>query len=213
MPDAPGPDRRFFDIWSLFYDVPLVQRLTYRPIHDEVLRLLRTTGPSRILDVGCGTGLLAARIHDELPRAHVVGCDFSPGMLRQAASRKRAIAWTQCDAQCLPFRDASFDAIVSTEAFHWFPDQQRALSEFHRVLSPNGRLHVALINVPFAAASELLRAASRLLGEPFYWPTRYHMRRMLETAGFRVEAQRRIYRIPAGLALPPILTTAVKEVA
>jgi ubiquinone/menaquinone biosynthesis C-methylase UbiE len=211
MADTRGPDRRFFDIWSLFYDVPLVQRLTYRPIHEEVLRLLRTTAPDRVLDVGCGTGLLAARIHEELPRARVVGCDFSPGMLRQAAARTRAVAWTRCDAQGLPFRDASFDAIVSTEAFHWFPDQQRALSEFHRVLAPQGRLHVALINVPFAAASQLLRAASRLLGEPFYWPTRHHMRRMVETAGFRVQAQRRIYRIPAGLSLPPILTTATKE--
>jgi ubiquinone/menaquinone biosynthesis C-methylase UbiE len=134
-------------------------------------------------------------------------------MLRKAAAHTRAVAWTQCDAQRLAFRDASFDAIVSTEAFHWFPDQKRALSEFYRVLAPQGRLHVAVINTPFAAASEFLSAGSRLLGEPLYWPTRQHMRRMVEMAGFRVEAQRRIYRIPAGLALPPILTTAIKEAA
>lgn len=211
MPDAPGPDRRLFDLWSLFYDVPLVQRLTYRPIHEEVLRLLRATAPQHVLDVGCGTGLLTARIHGELPQGRVVGCDFSGGMLRHAAARTRAVAWTRGDAQRLPFRDASFDAIVSTEAFHWFPDQARALAEFHRVLAPKGRLHVALINTPFAAASELLRVGSRLLGEPFYWPTRQDMRRMVEAAGFRIEAQRRIYRIPAGLVLPPVLTTANKE--
>lgn len=211
MADAPGPDRRFFDLWSLFYDVPLVQRLTYRPIHDEVLRLLRATAPHRVLDVGCGTGLLTSRIHRELPEVRVTGCDFSGGMLRHAAARTRAITWTRGDAQRLPFRDASFDAIVSTEAFHWFPDQERALLEFHRVLAPKGRLHVALIHTPFAAASELLRAGSRVLGEPLYWPTREHMRRMVEAAGFHIEAQRRIYRIPAGLALPPVLTTARKE--
>jgi ubiquinone/menaquinone biosynthesis C-methylase UbiE len=213
VPDAPGPDRRLFDLWSLFYDVPLVQRLTYRPIHEEVLRLLRATPPHRILDVGCGTGLLPARIHSELPRVSVVGCDFSGGMLRHAAARTRAVAWTRGDAQRLPFRDASFDAIVSTEAFHWFPDQERALAEFQRVLAPKGRLHLALINTPFAVASELLRAGSRLLGEPLYWPTRQHMRRMVEAAGFRIETQRRIYRIPAGLALPPVLTTAIREAA
>jgi ubiquinone/menaquinone biosynthesis C-methylase UbiE len=208
---AQGPDRRLFDLWSLFYDVPLVQRLTYRPIHDAVLRLLRATPPQRIVDVGCGTGLLTARIHEELPQVRVVGCDFSGGMLRHAAAHAPAIAWIRGDAQRLPLRDASFDAIVSTEAFHWFPDQKGALAEFHRVLAPNGRLHVALINTPFAAASELLRAGSRLVGEPFYWPTRQHMRRMVEAAGFRIEAQRRVHRIPAGLALPPVLTTATKE--
>lgn len=211
MPNAPGPDRRFFDLWSLFYDVPLVQRLTYRPIHEEVLRLLRATAPHRVLDVGCGTGLLTARIHSELSQVRVVGCDFSGGMLRHAAAHTRAVAWTRGDAQRLPFREASFDAIVTTEAFHWFPDQERALAEFYRVLAPKGRLHVALINTPFEAASELLRVGSRLLGEPFYWPTRQGMRRRVEAAGFRIESQRRIYRIPAGLVLPPILTTASKE--
>jgi SAM-dependent methyltransferase len=211
VPDAPGPDRRFFDLWSLFYDAPLVQRLTYRPIHEKVLRLLRATAPHRILDVGCGTGLLTARIHRELPQARVVGCDFSDGMLRHAAARTRAVAWTRGDAQRLPLRDASFDAIVSTEAFHWFPDQEGALAEFYRVVAPKGRLHVALIHPSFATTSELLRAGSRLVGEPLYWPTRRRMRGMVEAAGFRVEAQRRIYRIPAGLVLPPVLTTAVKE--
>jgi ubiquinone/menaquinone biosynthesis C-methylase UbiE len=211
MPAAPEPDRRFFDVWSLFYDAPLVQRLTYQPVHDAVLRLLRATAPERILDVGCGTGILTTRIRNELPQVRVVGCDFSGGMLRHAAAHTPAITWTRGDAQRLPLRDASFDAIVSTEAFHWFPDQERALAEFHRVLAPKGRLHVALVNTPFAAASDLLHAGSRLLGEPLYWPTRQHMRRMVESAGFRVEAQRRLYRIPFGLALPPVLTTAIKE--
>jgi len=211
MADAPGPDRRLFDLWSLFYDAPLVQRLTYRPIHDEVLRLLRATSPQRVLDMGCGTGLLTDRIRGELPDALVVGCDFSGGMLRHAAERTRAVWWTRGDAHRLPLRDASFDVIVSTEAFHWFPDQQRALAEFYRVLAPKGRLHVALVNTPSVAASELIRMGSRLFGEPFYWPTRQRMRRMVEAAGFRIEAQRRIYRIPAGLLLPPVLTTAIKE--
>jgi ubiquinone/menaquinone biosynthesis C-methylase UbiE len=211
VPEATGPDRRLFDLWSLFYDLPVVQRLTYRPIHEEVLRLLRATAPRRILDVGCGTGLLTARIQRQMPQAWVVGCDFSDGMLRHAAAHTRAVAWTRGDAQRLPFRNESFDAIVSTEAFHWFPDQARALAEFHRVLASKGRVHVALINTPFAAASEILRIGSRLLGEPFYWPTRQRMRHMTEAAGLRVEAQRRIYRIPAGLALPPFVTTAIKD--
>jgi len=52
---APGPDRRFLDLWSLFYDLPLVQRLTCRPVHDQVLSFLHATSPHRVLDVGCRT--------------------------------------------------------------------------------------------------------------------------------------------------------------
>jgi hypothetical protein len=51
---------------------------------------------------------------------------------------------------------------------------------------------------------------SRLLGEPLYWPTRKRMRKQVEAAGFRVERQRRIFRIPASLAFPAILTIALR---
>jgi ubiquinone/menaquinone biosynthesis C-methylase UbiE len=205
-----GPSRGFFDLWSMFYDLPLVQRLTYRPVQDAVVTALRVTAPGRVIDVGCGTGLLTARLVHELPAATVVGCDFSHGMLVQARARAEAVAWVQGDAQRLPFRDASADAIVSTEAFHWFPDQRRALDEFFRVLVPGGRLLVALVNTPNEAVRTLVRMGSRIVGQPFDWPTRDEMRALCESAGFRVDGQRRVFRIPAGLTLPPVLTLAVR---
>jgi ubiquinone/menaquinone biosynthesis C-methylase UbiE len=201
-----GPSRWFFDVWSLFYDAPLVQRLTYRPVQDAVVDALRSVRPCRILDVGCGTGLLATRLHRELNDAARVGCDFSHGMLVHARGHGEPVSWVQGDAQRLPFRDASVDAIVSTEAFHWFPDQQRALAEFFRVLVPGGRLMVALVNTPNDAVRALFRMGSRAIGQPFDWPTRDEMRARFEGAGFLVEAQRPVFRIPAGLLLPPVLT-------
>jgi len=206
--DPPGPKPWFFDTWALFYDLPLVQRLTYRPVQDAVLGALRRTRPRRVLDVGCGTGLFASRLGRELAGATVVGCDFSHGMLRQAAAHARDAPWVQGNALHLPFRDASFDAVVCTEAFHWFPDQRLALAEFFRVLVPGGRALVALVNPPLAAVSAAMRAASRLVGEPFYWPTRAEMRRQVESVGFHVEAQRWVFRVPAGFLLPPVLTLA-----
>jgi ubiquinone/menaquinone biosynthesis C-methylase UbiE len=203
-----GPDRWFFDVWSRFYDAPLVQRLTYRPEHDAVLRGLRHGGGRRILDVACGTGLLAARIRRELPAASVVGVDFSRGMLAQAAAHQRVVAVAQGSALDLPFRDASFDAVVSTEAFHWFPDQPRALAEFLRVLAPQGRLLVSLVNPPLEAMSRAGSRLSRLVGEPAHWPTRGRMRALVEGAGFRVESQRIVLRVPATLILPSVLTIA-----
>jgi ubiquinone/menaquinone biosynthesis C-methylase UbiE len=207
---ANGPARWFFDVWSVFYDQPLVQRLTYRPVQDAVADVLRTLRACRILDVGCGTGLLTARLARELQGAQVVGCDFSHGMLQQAARHAPHLPWIQGDAVRLPFRDASFDALVSTEAFHWFPDQGAAVAEFFRVLTPGGSALVALVNTPNETVRAAFRAGSQLLGQPFDWPTTQRMRALFEGVGFGVETQRRLWRLPAGLLLPPVLTVAVR---
>jgi len=205
----PRANRWFFDAWSRIYDLPPVQMATYRPVHNAVLGALRERRCRRLLDLGCGTGLFAARLRRELPALRVVGCDFSAGMLRQAHARSDAVPWVQGDAGRLPFRDGAFDAIVSTEAFHWFPDQKAALAECWRVLAPGGRLLLALVNTPVALVSDVMHLGSRLVGEPFYWPTVSEMRARVESAGFQVEQQRRIFRLP-GFLLPPVLTCAVR---
>ena len=216
MADPRGAKPRFFDLWSYVYDAPWVQRLTYRPLHDAVLAALPETRQPRVLDVGCGTGQLCNRLRHALPGAPIVGCDFSGGMLRHAAARSPGsarIGWVRSDAQALPFRDGSFDVLVSTEAFHWFPDQQRALAEFYRVLAPEGRLLLALMNAPVEWLTRMGHAGSQLLGEPAIWPTRQRLREQAEHAGFRVERQSRVYRIPLGVTLPPTLMLAVRPSA
>lgn len=205
-----GAQPWFFDAWSAFYDLPLVQWATYWPVHDAIVAALRGRATRRILDVGCGTGQLSARLRRERPEAWVTGCDFSAGMLGQAAARTRTVDWVRGDACRLPFRDRSFEAVVSTEAFHWFPDQQRATEELFRVLAPGGIALVALVNTPARLISEGIHAASRIAGEPFYWPTSAEMRARFERAGFAVSAQTRIFRVPGGLLLPPVLTCAVR---
>ena len=214
--DGPGagPTRGFFDAWSRVYDFPLVQLATYRPVHDAVLRTLAAEPCARVLDVGCGTGRLAARLIDTPGVRSVVGCDFSAGMLAHAAERLRAasagstrVALVRGDATRLPFADGSFDAAVSTEAFHWFPDQGAALRELGRVLRPNGRLLLALVSPPFEIVADVVEIGMRLVGQPLWWTTPSRLRAQVESAGFRVERQRRIFRIP-GFLLPPMLTVA-----
>ncbi|MGH7895489.1 MAG: class I SAM-dependent methyltransferase, partial [Candidatus Binatia bacterium] len=94
--------------------------------------------------------------------------------------------------------------------FHWFPDKRRALGEFFRVLAPGGRLLVALVNTPNEVVRTAFRIGSSAIGQPFDWPTRVEMRAMFERAGLRVETQRRVYRIPAGMLLPPVMTVGVR---
>jgi ubiquinone/menaquinone biosynthesis C-methylase UbiE len=204
-----GVRQSFFDLWSRFYDVGVVQRAIYRPVHETVLKELRWPPATRVVDVGCGTGILTSRLRTELDAAVVAGCDFSFGMLEQAAERTRSIAWMQGDALRLPLRAASADAIVCTEAFHWFPDHDAALHEFLRVLVPGGRLLVALVNVRAGATSRVAAASSQVLGTPAYWPTRDEMRQRVEAAGFEVRSQRRVVRI-AGLLIPTVMTVGVK---
>jgi hypothetical protein len=87
---------------------------------------------------------------------------------------------------------------------------RRSGAEFFRVLKPGGRLLVSLINPPFEVMSKITRRGSRMMGQPLFWPTRSRMRRQTQAAGFRVESQRKVFRVPAGMILPSVLTVAVR---
>ena len=175
-------------------------------MHEAVLHELRAEEPGRLLDIGCGTGILAARVKAQFPEALVVGCDYSAGMLQQAARRTRRVAWLRGDALRLAVGDESVDTIVSTESFHWFPDHDAVLREFRRILTPGGRLLLALVTPRLSTTSEALR---RSLSEAGHWPTRQELRARLDDAGLEVRRRQRIFRI-AGLVVPTYLTVATK---
>lgn len=209
----PGPVRRLFDVWSRFYDLPVLSALTYGRAHSPVVAALRKLEPSRdVLDVGCGTGVLAHRLAREFADVRVTGCDLSRQMLRRARTRDRTPSWIQGDALHLPFRDGCFDAAVCTAAFHWFPDQRKALRELRRVLRPGpaSRLFIVLVHPRFAALGDAIRLALRATGQPSFWPTTERLRRDIESSGLHVERQERIPGIPTPPLLPAILTVAVR---
>ena len=95
--------------------------------------------PARVLDVGTGTGKLAAAIVQHHPRAHVVGVDFSEPMLRAS---NEAVAFAAGDALKLPFPDASFDAVVSAFLLRNVADVEQGIAEQVRVLRRGGRIVV-----------------------------------------------------------------------
>lgn len=95
----------------------------------------------RVLDVGCGTGALLAAIRDAAPGATALGVDLAPEMLAAArATLGPGAPLAAADAARLPFRTASFDAVVSSSSFHYWPDPAAGLAELRRVLRPGGRL-------------------------------------------------------------------------
>jgi SAM-dependent methyltransferase len=99
----------------------------------------------RVLDVGCGTGVVAREAARRVgAEGRVVGLDLNPRMLAVARRVAPEIEWRQGDAAELPFEDGAFDVVASQYAFMFFPDPVRALREMWRVLAPRGRLAVAV---------------------------------------------------------------------
>ena len=135
--------KREFDSWSNGYDRNLLQWIFFGPSHRMLLEEIDNSH-ERILDVGCGTGIFAAKALQHFPDAQVWGMDLSDGMLRQCRARCEAaegrLHLVQGDSQRLPFADDSFDVITCTHSFHHYPKQQKAVSEMHRVLRPGGKL-------------------------------------------------------------------------
>lgn len=121
-----------------------------------------------VLDVGCGTGVLAREALERVgPDGSVVGLDRNPGMLAVAGEREPAVAWREGRAEELPFEDASFDAVTCQFSLMFFEDSAAALSEMWRVTRPGGRVAVAVwdsldATPGYAAMAELLR---RLFGD------------------------------------------------
>ncbi len=113
---------------------------------DFTLGHLALNTGDRVLDVGCGPGLLALQMADIVgPEGSVVGLDPSADMRAIAESRCEDKSWVSIvdgDAVALPGDDGSFDAVVSTQVYEFVPDIEKALGEAHRVLKPGGRLAI-----------------------------------------------------------------------
>lgn len=136
-----------FTRWSESYDRSVLQWLLFGPSHRSIIGRIRAhwgDRPLTVLDVGCGTGLFAARIRAALPQARVWGIDLVSGMLTKGADRWRRLAEhvapVQGDSERLPFAADSFDIVTCANSFHHYPHQDRAIAEMHRVLRPGGRL-------------------------------------------------------------------------
>ena len=93
----------------------------------------------RVLDVACGTGVLARVAADRVGASgSVVGLDLNPAMLDVAARVRPDIVWREGDVSELPFEAESFDAVVCQSAVFFFPDVDQAFAEMARVVRRGG---------------------------------------------------------------------------
>lgn len=167
----------------------------FREWVEPVLDAARVGPGQRVVDVACGTGVLARGARERVGTSgSVVGIDVDPGMLAVAREIDPSIEWRQGEAEKLPFDDASFDAVVSQFGLMFFSDRSGAAREMFRVLQENGRTAAAvwddLANQPaYATEVELLdaiagKAAGDALRAPFALGDAHEACAIFEAAGF-----------------------------
>ena len=154
----------------------------------------------RVLDLGCGTGIVArtaaARVGAD---GRVVAVDVNPAMLEHArgvaAAEGVSVEWHEADASAIPAADASFDAALAQQVLQFLDDPAGALAEMARVLVPGGRLGLSVLRgiehspgyVCLADALERHAGpdAATMMRSPFAWPGSDRLRAAVEGAGFR----------------------------
>ena len=161
---------RTLDHAALVYDFcePILLLGKQAEYDRHLMALLELRDSDRVLDLGCGTGVLTRMIADRLDAAaggESVGIDAA-GKMIAVARKKRGTANCRFEvmaAEDLAFEDAAFDAVVSSLFFHHvqLDLKQRALAEAYRVLKPGGRLVIADMHVPTTWMGALVSHVSR----------------------------------------------------
>lgn len=111
---------------------------------DRVLDVAGLAAGDDVLDVGCGTGIVARAAARRLDGSgSVTGIDLNDGMLAVARRAPERVTWHHGPAEHLPFRSRSFDRVVSQFALMFFTDQTAAIAEMARVTRPGGTITIA----------------------------------------------------------------------
>jgi ubiquinone/menaquinone biosynthesis C-methylase UbiE len=178
------------------YIVPTV----FEPLARLLLSKTDLTVGQSVLDVACGTGIVA-RLAKKIvgTSGKVTGVDFSAGMLEVARNRADAegmpIEWHLADATSLPLQDSVIDIVFCQQGLQFFPDKLAAAAEMHRVLRAKGRLWLAVWqSVEFSPINLAIKeVVERHLGPdiaaatlgPFKFSDADELRLLMSGAGFQ----------------------------
>jgi SAM-dependent methyltransferase len=153
--------RAYYDDFAQHYDEGR-DRGYHRLVDDlEAGAVLPLAAGRKVLEVGCGTGLVLERVAAVAAQAR--GIDLSPGMLARA--RARGLAVDEGSATALPYPDASFDLTYSFKVLAHVPELDRALAEMARVTRPNGHVVFELYNRRSLRYVARRLAGSRRIGD------------------------------------------------
>jgi ubiquinone/menaquinone biosynthesis C-methylase UbiE len=140
------------DHWQLegnaaeLYQRYLVPAITTKWAEDLVDRAQLRAGDA-VLDIACGTGIVARLAAKRVVQGKVTGLDLNAGMLavaRGVPNEGTPITWIEGSALALPFPPAGFDVVLCQLGLQFFPDRTRALREMHRVLGKSGSIALSV---------------------------------------------------------------------
>ena len=182
------------------------------PLAVELVEAAGLRAGERVLDIACGTGVVARLAAEQLGAGSAVtGVDVNPGMLavaRSVPAEGAMIDYHQADAAATGLPDAAFDAALCQLGLQFFADQTAALRELRRLLKPGGRI---VLNVPGptppifeileqALAERISPDAANFVATVFSLSDSSDLERLLDRAGFdAISVERRTRR----LRLPP----------
>lgn len=130
-------DQQAYQAEAQYHSPEIIQQ------REELRALLELQAGDRVLDIGCGPGILVSEMAEEVGSTGTIwGIDISETMLDLAQKRcsaKTTVTLKSGRAEALPFEDNTFDAAVAVQVYEYVPDIQQALNELFRVLKPGGR--------------------------------------------------------------------------
>jgi SAM-dependent methyltransferase len=187
---------RLADQVAVNYERYLVPTI-FRPWAEDLLALAAPRPGDRVLDVACGSGVVARLAAEVVGPGRVSGLDVSPAMLAVARRLppELGIGWQPGTAAQMPFPDGAFDLVLCQQGVQFLPDAATGLREMRRVLRPEGRLVVAVWasiqrSPGFAALAEALEqhlgaAAAAAARSPFTLADADDLRALLYAVGLR----------------------------
>ena len=156
----------------------------YRGLRGHVLNSIKPPQPQfKLLDAGCGSGGMLARLRERFPQASLAGMDYVDRALELTRQRDLDAALVHGSADALPFRDGEFDVVLSLDVIVLRGiDDVAAVREMHRVLREGGKL---IVNV---AAFDFLRGSHDAATNMARRYTKPRLQDLLRGAGFRIRS-------------------------
>lgn len=144
------------------YLVPAITSIWANDLLDRV----RPRRDETLLDIACGTGVVARLAAQRGHTGRLVGIDLNTAMLAVARAKSATIEWIEGSALDLPFEASSFDVVLCQLGLQFFPDRALALREMVRVLKPGGRAGFSVFSAieRTPAAHAFVQALDKYLG-------------------------------------------------
>lgn len=173
----------------------------FGPMAEATLDAISLPSPETLLDVACGTGVMARAVGARLSApCQIIGCDLNPAMIKVARANtpenQHQFDWVEASADAMPIEDDAIDLAFCQHGLQFFPDKSAALAEIRRTLRKTAPLVVTCWKaIPpfFEAVADVLQhrigdAAATTAVKPFIWNDVDEIGALLSDTGFKVAA-------------------------